>query len=272
MKILRKNKVFIEAKKPTEDLDNKNHQEQLLEYSFRQGVKLSVLTNGITWSFYLPLTSGDWISRKCYTVDIFEQESESVADKFLDLLFKTNVESDKAFDNAESLYKSSQKEKAIQNSIKVAWNGIIQEPDSILVELLTERIEKISGYKPDLEYVKKFFLDNKSHFLLTEFEEKSIQTIPQKPNYLKRGRRGYDQLEDYLIPAIKLIRNGQHHTDVFKQLADKLKVKYSTVSAQCTRYLGISTYEFADLIKEGKIKSFLKEKLPQRKKDIDEYL
>jgi hypothetical protein len=41
-----KNKVFIEVKKVTEDLDK--HQEQLLNYSFREGVKLAILTNGIS--------------------------------------------------------------------------------------------------------------------------------------------------------------------------------------------------------------------------------
>lgn len=46
------NEVFIEVKKTGEELGN--YQEQLLDYSFRQGVELAILTNGITWWFYLP--------------------------------------------------------------------------------------------------------------------------------------------------------------------------------------------------------------------------
>src|SRR3989344_4368851 len=46
------NKVFLEIKKTSEDLEK--HEEQLLFYSFRQGVKLASLTNGMTWWFYLP--------------------------------------------------------------------------------------------------------------------------------------------------------------------------------------------------------------------------
>ena len=42
------NKVFIEVKKVGEDLDR--HQEQLLNYSFKEGVKLAILTNGIRGS------------------------------------------------------------------------------------------------------------------------------------------------------------------------------------------------------------------------------
>ncbi|MBI4006165.1 MAG: type I restriction enzyme HsdR N-terminal domain-containing protein, partial [Gammaproteobacteria bacterium] len=56
--------VFIEAKRPAEDLESQNHQEQLLDYSYRQGVKIAVLTNGITWAFYLSMAGVEWKSRK----------------------------------------------------------------------------------------------------------------------------------------------------------------------------------------------------------------
>ena len=40
------NKVFIEVKRTGADLEN--HQKQLLSYSFQQGVRLAILTNGVT--------------------------------------------------------------------------------------------------------------------------------------------------------------------------------------------------------------------------------
>jgi len=69
------NKVFIEAKKAGELLEN--HQEQLLNYSFKSGVKIAVLTNGATWWFYLPLHEGDWEERRFYTIEIYEQKAVS---------------------------------------------------------------------------------------------------------------------------------------------------------------------------------------------------
>ena len=57
--------VFLEVKKPDENLER--HEEQLLLYSFHQGVALAALTNGITWWFYLPKQTGDWQERKFYT-------------------------------------------------------------------------------------------------------------------------------------------------------------------------------------------------------------
>lgn len=75
---------FLEAKKPREDLES--HEEQLLNYSFRQGVKLAGLTNGVTWLFYLPLKEGSWSERRFYAIDILEQKIEDAAGKFIEIL------------------------------------------------------------------------------------------------------------------------------------------------------------------------------------------
>lgn len=74
------NKVFIEVKKNTENLDN--HQEQLLQYSFKEGVKLAILTNGLVWWFYLPLHEGSWEQRKFNSIDIIEQDTSRICEKF----------------------------------------------------------------------------------------------------------------------------------------------------------------------------------------------
>ena len=64
LRIKKENRVFIEVKKLGDDLEN--HQEQLLDYSFRQGIEIAILTNGITWWWYLPTKKGDWRARKFY--------------------------------------------------------------------------------------------------------------------------------------------------------------------------------------------------------------
>ena len=108
------NEVFIEAKNPQENLEN--HQEQLLNYCFREGVELAILTNGIEWWFYLPLKKGTWNDRKFYTIDISEQdqEIEDIVDKFDLLLSRQNVESGNAVQQAESILKSHRRERLIK--------------------------------------------------------------------------------------------------------------------------------------------------------------
>lgn len=133
LRLKHSNEVFIEVKRIGIDLDA--YEKQLLDYSFKHGVELATLANGITWQFYLPTRKGDWKTRRFYTIDIVEQESNDVASKFFDLLSKNNVQSGKAMQHAESIYKGRQKKQAIADNLPEAWNKIITEPDTSLINL-----------------------------------------------------------------------------------------------------------------------------------------
>ena len=148
------NKVFIEVKKIGEELEK--HQEQLLNYSFKEGVQLAILTNGISWWFYLPLREGSWEQRKFYTIEIYDQDANDITSKFVDFLSKENVISGEYIINAERVYKSRQKQYLIKETLPKAWDKITKEPDELLVELLAETTEKLCGYKPDSESVERF--------------------------------------------------------------------------------------------------------------------
>ncbi|MEM5948602.1 restriction endonuclease subunit R [Spirochaetia bacterium 38H-sp] len=175
-----RDKVFIEVKKIREDLEK--HQEQLLNYSFKKGVKLSILTNGISWWFYLPLREGSWEQRKFYTIEIYDQKTEDIVNKFEEFLSKENVISDRAVENAENLYKSRQKEYLTRETLPKAWNKIITEPNELLVELLADTTEKLCGYKPDNETAEEFLI--KITQGTTTNTKKKIQTTTQ-PEYNK---------------------------------------------------------------------------------------
>jgi len=81
------------------------------------------------------------------------------------------------------------------------------------------------------------------------------------PNYEKPlGSKGYSNVEDYLIPVIKLMWRGDNHRQAFRQIAEKLDVRYNTVSAQCTRALGLTTDEFINQVKSKKIVDLIERK------------
>lgn len=151
-----KNIVFIEAKKPDERLDKDSHQEQLLEYAFRQGVKLAVLTNGFTWQFYLPLNSGAWINRRFYTVDFLEQDENDIIRILIELLSKENVSTGASFEFAQRMHDKNQADKIVKENLPDAWEKLLTEPDGLLVELVNDTLEKICGYKADNESVINF--------------------------------------------------------------------------------------------------------------------
>jgi len=149
--------VFLEVKRANEELEG--HQEQLLDYAFRQGVKLAILTNGLLWWFYLPLSEGSWEQRKFFTVDIQQQEASVAAAHFRQFLKKEAVSSGTAVKDAERMRESKQKESIIQKTIPKAWRQLCEEPDEILLELFAEKVESLCGHSPDhqklAEYIAK---------------------------------------------------------------------------------------------------------------------
>jgi len=183
LRINNANKVFIEVKKIGEELEN--HQEQLLNYSFQEGVKLSILTNGATWWFYLPLHEGSWEQRKFYTIDILQQESEDVVSKFIDFISKDNIGSGKAIQNAEAIYKGQQKQNILKDTLPKAWNKIISEADELLIELINETSEKICGYKADSELVEQFLSKHRDQLVISAAPP-TKRILPPHPKVISR--------------------------------------------------------------------------------------
>ena len=211
LKYNNKNKVFIEVKRVDENLEQ--YQEQLLKYSFKEGVELAVLTNGVSWWFYLPLREGNWEQRKFYTADIYEQNPREVVQKFEDFLSRENVISGRARNNAEKIYSSKQKKLLVEETIPKAWNRIVGEPDELLIELLAETVEKLCGYKPEDETVKQFLKDF-SPFITAVDTGRELARADQESRGRRTGKSlAKDRLKDYTGKHIKsLIFKGKRYS------------------------------------------------------------
>lgn len=163
LKVNKKSRVLIEAKPVGKDLEN--DEKQLLDYAFNEGAELAVLTNGITWWFYLSLKGVKWEERRFYSIDIRRQDIEETASKFIDFLSKDNISTGKTKKHAENAYSSHIKETKIKDALLTSWNKIIEDIDEILFDLVVEKTRQITGYEPDSETVRKFITENKNQFL-----------------------------------------------------------------------------------------------------------
>lgn len=231
--------LFLEVKQTGTDLEK--HQEQLLDYSFRQGVPLAILTNGITWWLYLPKEKGDWKARKFYTIDISQQESDDVAQKFNDLLSKVNVKSGEALKHAESIYKGKLKKKILEETLPEAWNKLISEPDALLVDLISETTEKICGFKPIGEEVTRFLKRHEGQFLLLPEEEISIRepagSKAEGKDNGKEKKRGVIQAILSLLKEKGVMGGGEVVSAIHKKFPDKTPANIKSVLYKLPKYL-----------------------------------
>ncbi len=234
------NKVFIEVKRPNENLES--HQEQLLNYSFREGVKQAILTNGITWWFYLPLNEGSWEQRRFFTADFLQQEQSAIAERLVDLLSRENVASGDALTKSEHLYKGRQKRNILRDALPKAWYKILNDPDDLLVEILIETTEKISGFRPEIEDVEKFIIDIQRS-IVSKPEDPSPPMKPVPVNVLKPKPVTYPE-GSYINRRIKSFQllGKTHHPRTWKELlvfvSEEMYRRHSPEFSRCLSLRG----------------------------------
>jgi len=78
-------------------------------------------------------------------------------------------------ESARADYKNVARKRIINANLPKAWEALLKEQDSLLLELLSEKVEDICGYKPDL--------DTCSNFLKKQVISSNIiqPTIKEKP-------------------------------------------------------------------------------------------
>ena len=179
-------KVFIGVEKVGEDLSY--HQKELLGGAYKEGVTLSVLTNGVDWWFYLSAGEGSFDQKRFCTLEILKQPPEDVTARLVELLEKGNVSKGKSLKIAESMQLKRQR-KVIEKAMADAWSRLLTTPPEALVKLFGDSVEKLCGYKPDKEMTVSFLSERlevastEEVAALEEVGESKKPTIP--PRYFE---------------------------------------------------------------------------------------
>jgi hypothetical protein len=156
-------KVFIEVKRVQDKLDN--HQKDLINLASREGVDLSILTNGKIWWFYLISAKGDWQKKWFLSIDLIKQSADKIAPQLMDLLGKKVISKGQSLKTAKALHQQKN-QKIAADFVPKAWNKIISQPNKIFVELLSDTTEKLCGYKVESAQIEKYLKKHLDKWLI----------------------------------------------------------------------------------------------------------
>ena len=129
---------------------------QALQYAFHCGVPFVVLTDGRSWSFYLPAEQGDYDERRVYKLDLYERSAGEAAETFRRYLTCENVASGKSLAAARTEYRNRNRRSQAKAAIPEAWRELVQKRDSRLLESLADAVESKVGFPPDADDVVAF--------------------------------------------------------------------------------------------------------------------
>ena len=159
------NKIFIEVKKIGDKLDN--HQQKFVEIASAEDADIAVLTNGVTWWFYLTSSNGSWQQKWFYSADFLNQEPDTFVPQLIDLLTMKKVSKGQALKTAKDLF-HDKRQKMAADFLPKAWNQIISQPNKIFIELLSLQTEKLCGYKVDIKSIETFLGQHVDEWLITD--------------------------------------------------------------------------------------------------------
>jgi predicted type IV restriction endonuclease len=129
---------------------------QALEYAFHTGVPFIVLTDGRTWSFYLPAEQGSYEDRRVYKLDLFERPSAEAAETLHRYLALARVESGEALEIARKEYRNRNRRAQARHAIPEAWRELVAKGNEDLVNMLASAVESKAGIPPDEDDVAEF--------------------------------------------------------------------------------------------------------------------
>ncbi|MEX0928677.1 MAG: hypothetical protein WD449_00490 [Candidatus Babeliales bacterium] len=177
--------VFIEVKKVGQQV---NADRQLFEYAFHLGVPMAILTDGQEWSFYLPGEQGHYYERRVYKLDLLERDISEAVNRFERYLRYNSVCTGESLQAARKDYQHVSRDREIEASLPKAWNTLLKEPDSLLIDLLAEKVEDLCGYKPDLDLCVQFLNRSLKQEQITptpSFDGRNSHPKPKKTNSQK---------------------------------------------------------------------------------------
>ena len=131
-------------------------EKQLFQYAFNHGVPVAILTDGQKWRFFLPAGVGTFEDRCFATIDLLKEDSSKCAQELALNLDKGAVFSGLARDYAHRTYNARQKQRDAEAKYSTSWSKLVTGPDSLLLEIFSEEVERQSGVKPNRESAAEF--------------------------------------------------------------------------------------------------------------------
>ena len=200
--------LFIEAKNLSVDIDQ--HIKQLAKYSFDEGTKYGVLTNGAVWKLIISFREGSALhERGIWKIDL-ESDDIVTASKKLLTISEANIE------NIEILIKRLQ----ILDEI---WQSLLDEPETLIKGLVPVLQSLIYQSYPTYQFedieVEDFLETRINEVIPITLEEEVISEIPlklvpseRKLQWLKLNGESFKLNDDFEIlvnVANWLIKKGK---------------------------------------------------------------
>ncbi len=209
-------------------------EKQLFEYAFHQGTPFAVLTDGNEWNFFLPQREGNYLERRLCKFTLKDNIGDPAKQLNCYLNFQ-RVESGSALRAANDTYEKNKLSEKAEQTLPKAWADSVDDPDSLLFDLLAEKTTDLCGVSPSREQTEKFLkgLNLSSPLITPPSPPQHRQNLPttslptgnkRSVNYELWGQ-SYEA-NDAVTAIIEILQKLQEHDPSFlERLAPETKMR-----------------------------------------------
>jgi hypothetical protein len=203
--------LFVEAKKMSIDVEDKQVLSQLAKYCFAQGMSYGVLTNGVIWVLFRAFQEGTTMAeRVVWKADIEHDDINAIARK-LNTVSTTNITTiDRLLTKL-----------AILDEV---WQSLLEDPDSLTKGMLPVFLSMAKEAHPDYdlgaEEVADFIRERLNEIISPQTEyplvPEEITPRPEGPRMMKIERDTFTVRNSYdvLVNAAEwLVKKGKLHRE-----------------------------------------------------------
>jgi hypothetical protein len=207
----RKRMLFVEAKKLSVDVEQREAMRQLAKYSFAEGTKYGVLTNGVVWVLLRSFEEGTTLTERIvWKTDLENDKLPSVCRKIM-TISKDTVE------QIEALVKKVQ-------ILSEVWQALLDEPEEVVRGLMPVVKSLLTQGYPDIQFEDaeieellreriRDVIRDKTEVILEETGPKSeVSRGGEKPRKMKLAGEVFDLRNSWEIltnTANWLIKKGK---------------------------------------------------------------
>lgn len=150
--------IFLHIVKPLNET-TREQQEKIVKLAAAENVRIAVLTDGIHWEMFAPAVRGTLNEKQFAKFNVLEQNPDECDHLLKHYLSHRIAVSGTAFSRAEKICSERLKKKNanLSTALSDAWTRVVQEFETLFVELLVVETKRIFGKEAGKEAVEKFF-------------------------------------------------------------------------------------------------------------------
>ena len=144
-------RAIIEAKTPGTNLQQ--HVEQVMIYAYYEGVGICALSDGLQWWLYLPQHGHEHGRFAELRLGDQGDPVEQICSDLSTFLGRESLLSGQAVNQATQVLKARQEAAQLGKEIPKIWQGMLDEPDDELIELVVQRVYDKLSLRPSREQI-----------------------------------------------------------------------------------------------------------------------